>query len=290
MMTSHSDIDTTGFRRAALLKFLADGGIHLADGSDVNAMPPKLVPKPAPPWAHARRGLRRLTLPEAANVLIGLDPLDGEWRGDNEWREFEGAKRVLQQALEDGDIQPVDLDFKSDSVEIFSTSDLRVWALSAGYEWPIPEMVAIPGAGQVVTSQVGHKELLLRLQDSERERNELRAEVEKLRAEAKHAGDQTAALAEQAVQIGKLQADFDSAQNEIRELKSEIGQGKGVSTWQKLVIGMAVERYGYRSDAGRSPTAADISAALGSVGIEVTAETVRNCLRTAAEAHLSNRR
>lgn len=286
-MTFHSEnIDSVGFRRAALLAFLSLDGIHLPE-LDANPAP---LTTPAPPWAEARRGLKRLSLSEAANVLIGIDPLDNEWRGEEEFREFQGARRIISDAVDDGEIQSVDIDLERNGELIFNTSDLRAWAASVGRVWPIPEIVAIPGAGQVAAPQAGHRELLARLQDSERERNELRAEVEKLRAEAKHATDQTTALAEQAAQIGKLQADFDSSQNEIRELKSEIGQGKGVSTWQKLVIGMAVERYGYRLDASRSPTAADISAALGSVGIEVTAETVRNCLRTAADAHLSKRR
>lgn len=288
-MTYRSEnIDSVGFRRAALLTFLALDGINLPDTAAVS----QPDAQPVPPWVQARRGLRRLTLPEAANVLIGVDPLDSEWRGDDQWREFEGAKRIIQEAVDDGEIQSIDIDFERNGELVFSVSDLRAWAISIGYVWPIPELAASIGRGLMhsATDAGGSSDLLKRFQDSERERIQLKQEVERLQFLVDEANARDGKLAEQAAEIAKLEVDFDSAQSEIRELKVEIGQGKSLSTWQKLVIGMAVERYGYQPEASRSPTATDISAALGSVGIDVTAETVRSCLRTAAESHLASRR
>lgn len=284
-MTFHSEnIDSVGFRRAALLAFLSLDGIHLPE-LDANPAP---LTTPAPPWAEARRGLKRLSLSEAANVLIGIDPLDGEWRGDDEWREFDGAKRVLQQALEDGEIHSVGLDFKNDSVEIFSTSDLRAWALSHGYEWPIPEIQSSAGPAPALSGSapVASGEILKRLQDSERERNELRAEVEKLRAEAKHATDQTTALAEQAEQIGMLQAENRKAKTEIERLQTEIAKGKSLPTLQKLVIAMAIDGYGYKPEDSKSPIPKQIEGITGGFEIEVTDETVLRHLKLAATTHL----
>lgn len=98
-----------GFFRAEIFQFLARDGIHLSQ-----TVTPFSQANSAPTWAHARRGIKRLSLSEAANVLIGVDPLEREWRGDDEWREFEGAKRVIQEAVDDGEIASVDIDFERD--------------------------------------------------------------------------------------------------------------------------------------------------------------------------------
>lgn len=274
-----SNTHENGFDRAEILAVLANEGLNLGEATS-----PK---KDVPVWALYCRAIRRYNLIQAARILVGTDPMDCTWLGDDWQREIDRACMALSQAIGDGDIVPYAYGTDEEPT-ICNASDLRDWAYVNGYEWPIPEthtsarsVAALSGSAHVVRD-----EILTRLQDSERARNELLAEVDRLKAEGKRASDQSAALAEQAVQIGKLQADFASAQDEIRKLKDEIGQGKSLSTWQKLVIGMAVERYGYQPNAARSTTAADISAALGSARIEVTAETVRSCLRTAADLHL----
>ena len=278
------DIDNVGFRRAELLKFLAIDGINLPDSGAAT----KPAPKPVPSWAYARRGFRRLTLPEAARVLTGVDPLDSGWYGDDEWREFESAKRVLLEAVEAKELTVADIDFNNDAVEVFNTAEVRAWALAAGYSWPIPEMPAISIAATVaVSGQAGDGELLQRLQDSERERNEYRSEVEKLKGDIQRFGDQTAKLVEQAEQLGKLQADLAAAKTETERLKTEIAQGKSLSALQKLVIGMALDSYGYKPDEAKSPVTKQIADDLAKRGISIDTDTVRRHLKRAAEMHLS---
>ena len=278
------DIDSVGFRRDALLAFLALDGIDLKDAP----VAPKPVMKPAPPWANARRGLRRLSLPEAANVLIGFDPLDTEWRGDDEWREFEGAKRVLLEAVEAKELPIADIDFNNNAVEIFNIADVRAWAQAAGYSWPIPEMPAISIAATTVASgHAGDGELLQRLQTSERERNEYRSEVERLKGDVQRFGDQTAKLVEQAEQLGKLQADLAAAKTEMERLKTEMAQGKSLSALQKLVVGMALDSYNYKPDEAKSPVTKQIADDLAKHGISIDTDTVRRHLKRAAEMQLS---
>lgn len=278
-----NDIDSVGFSRSSLVTFLALDGINLPATDSVIAPPKKTVP----PWAVARRGLRRLTVSEAARVLLGEDPLYTEWRGEDEWREFEGSKRVLLQALEDHEIRAVDIDFGT-SEEIFSVAELRVWATSVGYEWPIPELnpIAKAGARSADGVPVESSDLLQRLQESERERIQFQQAVEELQGKLKEAGARDGKLAEQAAFIGQLQAEIDKSKTEIARLQTEIGQGKGVSTLQKLVIGMAIGGYSYRPDAARSDIPSQIASDLAGCGITITDDTVRARLKEATNLHL----
>lgn len=270
-----------GFYRAAIFSVLAKEGIYL----EAVALAPK---KELPSWAWDCRAIRRYTQSQAARVLVGTDPMNEAWQGDDWQRDIDRAHIALSQALEDQLIVPVD----ASGEPIFNAADLRLWAISHGYEWPIPEIQPSAGPAPALSSSasVASDDILKRLQDSERARHELQAEVDKLKAEAAQVKQQTELLAKQAALIGKLENDFALAQDEIRELKNEIGQGKALSTWQKIAVGLAVKHYDFQLGTGRSSTAADISAALASVKITVTAETVRNSLKAAAEAHLPIRR
>lgn len=282
-MTYRSEnIDNVGFRRSALIAFLALDGIHL---SGVAAKKKPL--KPVPAWADARKGIRRLSLPEAAKVLNGIDPLDGgQWQGEHEWREFESAKRVLLEAVEAKELSVADIDFGNDAVEIFNTADLRAWAIAAGYDWPIPQMPVIAIPGSAASIQAADSDLVQRLQDSERERTQLQQEVERLRAQAQEVSTRDGRLAEQAVRIGQLQAESSKNQTEIQRLQTEIAQGKSLSALQKLVIGMALGGYGYTPSEAKSPVPKQISDDMAGRGISITDDTVRKYLRQAAAAHL----
>lgn len=284
-MTFHSEnIDSVGFRRSALLAFLSLDGIQLAE-LDAN---PAIPTAPVPTWADARRGLRRLSLSEAANVLIGIDPLDLEWRSEEDFREFEGAKRIISDAVDDGEIQSVDINFERNGELIFNASDLRAWATSIGYGWPIPEM-APPSVHRLTKSTEdasNSSDLLKRFQESERERTHFKQEAERLQGLLREANARDGELAKQATQLGELQTEIAQGKTEIKRLQTEIAKGKSLPTLQKLLIAMAIDGYGYKPGDNKSPIPKQLEGITGGLAIEVTDETVLRHLRLATNTHL----
>lgn len=279
------DVNTyeNGFVRAKIFAVLANEGLNFGGATSST--------KSVPSWAFDCRAIKRFTLVQATRILVGTDPMDGTWLGDDWQREIDRASTALSQAIGDGDIVPYQWG-SDEGPAICNASDLRDWAHANGYNWPISEIepsvnmtLAMSGSAPLADAT-----LLQRLQDSERERSELQVELERLKAEIQRASDQSRALAERAIQTGRLQADLGFAQDEIQRLKAEIGQGKALSTWKKLVIGMAVNSYGYQPNAEKGPAPTDIAAALRREGIEITSETVLSCLRKAASDHLPVRR
>lgn len=131
------DCDQYGFLRAELIEFLSAEGVHLSEKSD-----------PVPEWAKSCKGIKRFTLAQAAGVLIGLDPMDDRWPGDEGQRELDKASTALTQAFEDGDLQPFGKD--GGDRPLFRAQDLRAWAASVGLDWCIPfdaPAVAVTPAG-----------------------------------------------------------------------------------------------------------------------------------------------
>lgn len=270
---------SSGFHRLAILSVLAKEGVNL----ETVTQPHK---KELPQWALDCRAIRRYTQGQAARVLVGTDPIDDVWLGDEWQREIDRANMALSQAADDGVIAVASL--SSNEQRIFHASDLRLWALSHGYEWPIPEIQpgACPAPVLSGSASVASGDILKRLQDSERARHELQAEVDRLKAQAAQVKQQTEGLAEQAVFIGKLQTEIAQAKTEIDRLQTEIAKGKSLSTLQKLVIAMAIDGYGYKPRDSKSPIPKQLEGITGSFEIEVTDETVLRHLRLAASTHL----
>lgn len=280
MTSPFNSIDNIGFRRDALLEFLAQGGVDLS--SSIEASPGAA---PVPDWATACRAVRRFTLQGAARALTGVDPFSNEWFGEEWQSELYAAQVALSQAVEDGDITPC-IQGNSDQPSHYNAADLRDWALSHGYAWPIPELNSVTGIATVVAAGGVGDDVLKRLQESECERNELQAEVERLKAEAKQLTNQSVVLAEQAAQLGALEAANRKSQVEIARLQTEIAKGKSLSTLQKLLIAMAIDGYGYKPGDGKSPIPKQIEGVTIGLEIEVTDETVLRHLKLAAETHL----
>lgn len=128
-----SDYDRYGFDRTELLEFLSAKGIHISGES--NAAPAGKKSE-VPEWAKLSKAIKQFALHEAADILIGIDPWDQQWRGDNGEREFSRACATLAQAAEYGDLRPVSTDDHGNSS--FNAQDLRAWAESVGLDWCIP--------------------------------------------------------------------------------------------------------------------------------------------------------
>ena len=69
----------------------------------------------------------------------------------------------------------------------------------------------------------------------------------------------------------------------LRAAGESLGEKEKISFY-KLLLGMAVVKYGYRPQQGRSPNARKITGDLGKVGISINEDTVRDKLQKAANA------
>ena len=83
-----------------------------------------------------------------------------------------------------------------------------------------------------------------------------------------------------------LAAERDELREEVKRLKEEAAREKPLSTREretllKIILGMAIERYGYNPTAGRSPIPKQIADDLATLGISVSDDTVRQKLKDA---------
>ena len=78
----------------------------------------------------------------------------------------------------------------------------------------------------------------------------------------------------------------DELREEVKRLKEEAAREKPLSTreretYQKIILGMAIEQYGFNPTAGRSPIPKQIADDLATFGISVSDDTVRQKLKDA---------
>ena len=83
-----------------------------------------------------------------------------------------------------------------------------------------------------------------------------------------------------------LTAERDELREEVKRLKEEAARNKPLSTreretYQKIILGMAIEQYGFNPTAGRSPIPKQIADDLATFGISVSDDTVRQKLKDA---------
>lgn len=276
-----------------------------------------------PDWAFemAISEVHELSGASAACVMIGVNPefldrLDLErlklWTVAGEQIESWVCDDELQVARED-----------EAGRRYFRLNDLRDLATSRGWFWDVPTKEAanellmtvrqerindvlsalkvqpiVPPFGDLQSVLVDESEvqyasppvdeaLLARLQKSERMSVGLQHEVKRLQEQVKSCRDHVKKLTELTAQVGQLEAENANAKAEIDRLKTEIGSGKVVATWQKMVIGIAVDSYGYDPNATRSTVPTDIANDLAKVGISLDVDTIRARLKEAANVHLS---
>ncbi len=249
-------------REAVELLFQYDGGCTLREAAEYLAM--SLKDPKSPTWVCIRYGGFVTADPiYAERALTGVEELGNFERWESDCIEY-GFKRIaLFEFLACGGIY------------LGNVSPLQP-----------PDDVGLMHSSEAAGDS---RELLLRLQDSERERLKLQQEVGKLQAQAQEASSRDGKLGEQAAQIGKLQADFGLAQDEIERLKTEMVQGKSLAALQKMVVGMAVDSYGYNPNEAKSPVTTQIVNDLAKKEISIDPDTVRKHLKRAADAHLPGR-
>lgn len=119
------DCSEYGFIRIELIEFLSAEGVSISGKSDS-----------IPEWVNSLKGIKRFTLGQAAGVIVGLDPMDDRWPGDDGQRELDKAYTALSQAAEDGDLLSVGKD--ANDRQLFNAQDLRKWTASVGLDWCIP--------------------------------------------------------------------------------------------------------------------------------------------------------
>ena len=83
-----------------------------------------------------------------------------------------------------------------------------------------------------------------------------------------------------------LAAERDELREEVKRLKEEAARNKPLSTreretYLKIILGMAIEGYGYNPTEGRSHTPREIADDLATLGISVCDDTVRQKLKDA---------
>ena len=128
------DYDSHGFKRDDLLKFLSAVGVNLDGGRKLESE--SIEVKSIPEWVKSCKAIKRFTLFQAARVILGIDPIDRQWPGDDGQREIEKLLTAMSQACEDDELSPVGRD--EDGCGLFRAQDLRAWALSVGFDWCIP--------------------------------------------------------------------------------------------------------------------------------------------------------
>lgn len=128
------DYDRHGFNRDDLLKFLSSVGVNLDGGRKLESE--SIEVKSIPEWVKSCKAIKRFTLFQAARVILGIDPIDRQWPGDDGQREIEKLLTAMSQACEDDELSPVGRD--EDGYGLFRAQDLRAWALSVGFDWCIP--------------------------------------------------------------------------------------------------------------------------------------------------------
>lgn len=101
-----------------------------------------------------------------------------------------------------------------------------------------------------------------------------------------------ALLDERSALTDKVFAQRDLLLAELETLRADKGnipekplKSKERQTILKLIIGMAIDGYGFDPNASRSPTAREISSSLALLGISIDEDTVRNWLKEAKEVY-----
>lgn len=143
-----------GFRRAEIFDFLKrKHGMNLEPTAAPIATEPSI-----PEWANRRQGLRRFTLKQAAFALSGVDPMHGYSVQDEARADVNAVSTALYQAIEDGFLVAVDTaEEYGEDVSVLAVQDLKQWADSHGYWWPIPLPPALDPAISTTPAPVPSK-------------------------------------------------------------------------------------------------------------------------------------
>lgn len=150
-MSFDPDYLQLGFRRVEIFDFLKrTQGLNLEPKAAQPATAPTAPERQFPEWTYLRKGIRRFTLSQAAEVLSGLDPMHRGFISDEVRFDVDAVSTALEQALEDGDLSVAGTTEEyGKQVFTFAAQDLKQWADHHGYRWPIP----LPPALSKATNQ-----------------------------------------------------------------------------------------------------------------------------------------
>lgn len=131
-------------------------------GKTIDGVELASVAQPVPvqiEWARELIGIPGFTIKEAAALICGLDPFDRGWVTDDESRKLDIALRLLNAALNRGDLSRVGQDEGGNP--LLNADDLRCWCPTVDRVWPIPD------ATGKVHGMATDTELLAMLRESE---------------------------------------------------------------------------------------------------------------------------
>lgn len=131
-----------GFRRTEIFDLIKRRhGINLESTAAKKIAGPTNPEPIIPEWANRRKGIRRFTLKQAAFALSGLDPMHSYSVPDEARADVNAVSIALFQAIQDGVLVAVAVDTAEEYEEdatVLAVQDLKQWADSHGYSWPIP--------------------------------------------------------------------------------------------------------------------------------------------------------
>lgn len=157
-MAIDPDYYRVGFPRAKVLQLLKQHGLNLASTTAKPTATPTAPEPTIPEWANRRKGLRRFTLKQAAFALSGIDPMHGYSVPDEARADVNAASTALCQAIEDGVFVAVGTaEEYGEDVSVLAVQDLKQWADSHGYWWPIPLPPALAPAISATPAPVPSK-------------------------------------------------------------------------------------------------------------------------------------
>lgn len=147
-----------------------------------------------PEWTLYCHGIKRFTADEAASMLCGLNPMS-EYLPSELQHEYMAINAAIHHAIEDEDLIPTGKKGRGDQ-DTFDREELRAWAKSVGYGWPLPPL---PNR-QSTPAPAADSALLEKVQQLEAQNAALMQQVAALERQLEQAS---------AVQPQELEPDFD---------------------------------------------------------------------------------
>lgn len=91
-----------------------------------------------PEWTLYCHGIKRFTADEATSMLCGLNPMSDYLPSEYQY-EYMAINAAIHHAIEDEDLIPTGKKGRGDQ-DTFDREELRAWAKSVGYGWPLPPL------------------------------------------------------------------------------------------------------------------------------------------------------
>lgn len=148
-----------------------------------------------PEWAYICNGVKRFTSWEAIRLISWNNPYSEIWPEKDEQAFIDAIAASIDQAVEDEDLIPTGKKVNGDQ-DTFDREELRAWAKSVGYGWPLPPL---PNR-QSTPAPAADSALLEKVQQLEAQNAALMQQVAALERQLEQAS---------AVQPQELEPDFD---------------------------------------------------------------------------------